>query len=151
MSPGIFEWHFREVIFKLLSMIHGLSISFQIGLRRMLLDLTDDMSTPVQEMAWCHQAPNYYPSQCWPRSLSPYGSTRPQWVKFPWNAQNRHPIIHPWSHGQHWRSWLAAWGHQAITSADIDPDTCRHMASLGHKELTHWGSDAYASNHHWFR
>ena len=32
-------------------------------------------------MAWCHQAPSHYLSQCWPRSLSPYGVTRPQWVK----------------------------------------------------------------------
>ena len=31
-------------------------------------------------MAWCHQATSHYLSQCWPRSLSPYGFTRPQWV-----------------------------------------------------------------------
>ena len=31
-------------------------------------------------MAWCHQATSHYLSQCWPRSLSPYGVTRPQWV-----------------------------------------------------------------------
>ena len=33
-------------------------------------------------MAWCRQATSHYLSQCWPRSLSPYGFTRPQWVKF---------------------------------------------------------------------
>ena len=44
------------------------------------LDLTDDQSTLVQVMAWCHQAPSHYLSQCWPRSMSPYGITRPQWV-----------------------------------------------------------------------
>ena len=32
-------------------------------------------------MAWCHQATSHYMSQCWPRSMSPYGITRPQWVK----------------------------------------------------------------------
>ena len=32
-------------------------------------------------MAWCRQATSHYLSQCWPRSLSPYGVTRPQWVK----------------------------------------------------------------------
>ena len=32
-------------------------------------------------MAWCHQATSHYLSQCWPRSPSPYGVTRPQWVK----------------------------------------------------------------------
>ena len=38
------------------------------------------MSTLVQVMAWCYQAPSHYLSQSWPRSLSPYGVTRPQWV-----------------------------------------------------------------------
>ena len=32
-------------------------------------------------MAWCCQATSHYLSQCWPRSMSPYGITRPQWVK----------------------------------------------------------------------
>ena len=32
-------------------------------------------------MAWCCQATSHYLSQCWPRSLSPYGVTRPQCVK----------------------------------------------------------------------
>ena len=31
-------------------------------------------------MAWCHQATSHYLSQCWPRSLSPYGVSRSQWV-----------------------------------------------------------------------
>ena len=31
-------------------------------------------------MAWCHQATSHYLKQCWPRSLPPYGVTRPQWV-----------------------------------------------------------------------
>ena len=47
----------------------------------MSLDFTDDQSTLVQVVAWCHQATSHYLSQCWPRSLSPYGVTRPQWVK----------------------------------------------------------------------
>ena len=46
----------------------------------MPLDLTDDKSTLVQVMAWCHQSTSHYLSQCWPRSMSPYGVTRPQWV-----------------------------------------------------------------------
>ena len=32
----------------------------------------DDKSTLVQVMAWCHQAPSHYLSQCWPKSMSPY-------------------------------------------------------------------------------
>ena len=47
----------------------------------MPLDLTDDKSTLVQVMAWCRQATSHYLSQCWPRSVSPNGVTRPQWVK----------------------------------------------------------------------
>ena len=46
----------------------------------MSLDLTKDKSTLVQVMAWCRQATSHYLSQCWPRSLSPYGLTRPQWA-----------------------------------------------------------------------
>ena len=34
-------------------------------------------------MAWCRQATSHYLSQCWPRSLSPYDVTRPQWVNSP--------------------------------------------------------------------
>ena len=46
----------------------------------MPLDLTDDKSKLVQVMAWCRQATSHYLSQCWYRSMSPYGITRPQWV-----------------------------------------------------------------------
>ena len=42
---------------------------------------TDGQSTLVQVMAWCRQATSHYLSQCWLRSLMPYGVTRPQWVK----------------------------------------------------------------------
>ena len=37
-----------------------------------------DKSTFVQVMAWCHQAASHYPSQCWPRSISPHSVTRPR-------------------------------------------------------------------------
>ena len=48
----------------------------------LLLDRPDDKSTLVQVMAWCRQATSHYLGQCWPRSISPYGVTRPQWVKY---------------------------------------------------------------------
>ena len=41
---------------------------------QMPLDVTDYQSTLVQATAWCRQATSHYLSQCWPRSLSPYGS-----------------------------------------------------------------------------
>ena len=45
------------------------------------LDLTNKKSVLVHVMAWCHLAASHYLGQCWPRSMSPYGVTRPQWVK----------------------------------------------------------------------
>ena len=80
LAPGRFEWNFRQIIFKLILVIFGWGISYEIALRWMSLDLTDDRSTLVQVMAWCRQATSHYLSQCWPRSMSPYGVTRPQWV-----------------------------------------------------------------------
>ena len=77
LSPGRFEWKFRLVIFMLIVEIDGWGISCEIALRLMLLDLTDNKSTLVQVMARCCQATSHYPSQCWLRSMSPYGITRP--------------------------------------------------------------------------
>ena len=42
-------------------------------------------STLVQGMAWWRQVTSHYLSQCWPRSMSPYSTTRPQWVNKPKN------------------------------------------------------------------
>ena len=81
LAPGKFEWNFRLVIFKQILVIDVWGISCEIALIWMTLDFTDDQSTLVQVMAWCHQATSHYLSQCWPRSLSPSGVTRPQWVK----------------------------------------------------------------------
>ena len=68
-------------ICKHISRIHILSISSETVLRWMSQDLTDDWLTLVQVMAWCHQATSHCLSQRWPRFISPYGVTRPQWVK----------------------------------------------------------------------
>ena len=59
----------------------GWGISYEIALRWMPLDLPDDKSTLVQVMAWCRQATSHYLSQCWPRSMSPNGISRPQRVE----------------------------------------------------------------------
>ena len=80
LAPGKFEWNFRYVIFKEILVIDGWGISCEIAVIWISLVFTDDQSTLVQVMAWCHQATSHYLSQCWPRSLSPYGVTRPQWV-----------------------------------------------------------------------
>ena len=73
LAPGKFEWNFWHVIFKRIIVIAGWGISCEIALIW--------MSTLVQVIAWCRQATSHYLSQCWPRFLSPYGVTRPQWVK----------------------------------------------------------------------
>ena len=82
LAPGRFQFNFRKVIFKLTLVNGGWGISYEIALKWMPQDLTDDKSKLVQVMAWCHQATSHYLSQCWPRSMSPYGVTRPQRVKW---------------------------------------------------------------------
>ena len=81
LAPGRFQQNLRKTIFKLILVIDGCDISSEIALRWTSLDLSDDKSILVQVMAWCHQATSHYLNQCWPRSLPPYGVTRPQWVK----------------------------------------------------------------------
>ena len=79
LSPGRLEGNFHEVIF------YFLWTMVELSLVNWALDechwLTD-MSTLVQIVALCHQAPSHYLNQCWPWSLYPYDSTRPQWVKY---------------------------------------------------------------------
>ena len=82
LAPGKFERYFRyvPVIFKRILLTDGWGISCEIALIWVSQNFTDDQSTLVQVMAWCCQATSHYRSQCWSRSLSPYGVTRPQWV-----------------------------------------------------------------------
>ena len=81
LAPGKFEWNFRYVIFQGILVIDAWGISCEIALIWMSVDFTDDKSRLVLVMAWCRRATSHYLSQCWPRSLTPYGITRPQWVK----------------------------------------------------------------------
>ena len=78
---GSVTLYLKLVIFKLVLRIDILSISSEIALRLMPQDLTCDMSTLVQVMAWCHRATSHYLNQCWTKSLPPYGITSPQWIK----------------------------------------------------------------------
>ena len=45
-------------------------------------DPTDDKSTLLQVMAWCHQATSHYLSQCCPSYMLPYGVTSPQLINW---------------------------------------------------------------------
>ena len=80
LAPERLQRNIRKVIFQLILVIRGWSISCKIVLKWMPMDLNDGKSTLVQVMAWCRQATSHYPSKCWPRSLSPYGVSRPQGV-----------------------------------------------------------------------
>ena len=42
--------------------------------------ITDNHLTLAQMITCCHQATSHYLSQCWPRSMPPYGVTRPHQV-----------------------------------------------------------------------
>ena len=57
----------------------------------------------IQVMAWCRQATSHYLSQCWPRSLSPYGVTRPQWVKFDGLFQTSRKVKVTWLQQPWWQ------------------------------------------------
>ena len=71
-----------NVIFNLVLLIGIFKSSDDDVLRWMPQDLTDDKSTLVKVIAWCRQATSKYLNQCWPGSPTPYGVTRPQWVKW---------------------------------------------------------------------
>ena len=68
LDPGKFEWNFRYVIFERIWVIDIWGIYCRIALIWIPLGFTGDQSTLVQ-------------NQRWPRSPTPYGITRPQWVK----------------------------------------------------------------------
>ena len=75
-GADILKVYFSNSSYRIVARAHQ---HFEIVLRWMPENLTLAKSTLVQVMAWCHQATSHYLSQCWPRSMSPYG-TRPQWV-----------------------------------------------------------------------
>ena len=81
LAPGRLEYNFRQVIFKLILVIDGWTIFCWIALIWISSGLAEDKTTLVQVMAWCRQATSHYLKQCWSRSPTPYGITRPQWVK----------------------------------------------------------------------
>ena len=87
LAPGRSEYNSEYVIFNLVLLISIFRYSHDNALRWMTQYLTDDKSTLVQVMACCRQATSHYLSLCWPRSLSPHGVTRPQWVKITGHAR----------------------------------------------------------------
>ena len=71
LTPGRFDWNLRWVIYKVILVI-----------------------TLVQVMTWCRQTTSHCLKQCWPKSMSPYGITRPQWDKgIAWNNYTMFSIV----------------------------------------------------------
>ena len=68
----------------------------------------DDQSTLDQVMAWCRQATGQYLSQYWSRSLSPYGVTRPQWVKSA-GTQSSNNYLQWQETSREVLAWLSGW------------------------------------------
>ena len=81
LALGRSGFNFKSAIFNLALLIGIFRSSYDNALSWMTWDLSEDKSTLVQVMAWCRQATSHYLSQCWPRSVSPYGVIRAQWVK----------------------------------------------------------------------
>ena len=63
------------------------------------------------------QATSHYLSQCWPRSMSPYGVTRPQWIK--WIAVIQHRQDNQLSHNHLPRSGLSSQGRDCKNNLPI--------------------------------
>ena len=83
LAPGRTECDYKNWILNLVLLIGIFRYSYDNALKWIPQDLTDDESTLVKVMAWCRGATSPNLSQCWPRSLSTYGVTRPQWVNKP--------------------------------------------------------------------
>ena len=80
LVPGRCGSSFISKNFSLIIQNTSLHTRQEITFRWMPQYLSNEKSTLVQVMAWCRQATSHYPSQYWPRSMSPYGVTKPQWV-----------------------------------------------------------------------
>ena len=125
-----------------------------------------DLSTLAQVMAWCRQAASHYMSPYWPRSMSPYGITKPQWV----NAYHSDPLSsifsrvmfpcffvnsislfvinkHLW-HNSHLNIYFIAW--HAWTSSNLLAETSRSIntpcMSVSH---TFWAISSVFSQISW--
>ena len=55
LAPGKFEWNVRKAISKLILVIDGWGISYEIALEWLSRSFTGDKSTLVKVMTWCRQ------------------------------------------------------------------------------------------------
>ena len=71
LAPGIWSSDFLCLIIYPVTIIDILKIFSEITFRWMPQHFTDNKSTLVKVMAWCHQATSHYLNQCWPNMGSP--------------------------------------------------------------------------------
>ena len=85
-------------------LIESWDIACEISLRWVSLDHTDEKSTLVEVMEWCHQATSHDVSQCWPRSMSLYGFNRTPYVNIRWSQSLLHytPRFNEVERGLYW-------------------------------------------------
>ena len=81
-------WQWFLTVLQLIIQNSGLGTWCEVYFMWMPQNLTNEKSTLVQVMAWCHQATSHYLSQCWPRVLLnrgwadlTYCITNSEWVK----------------------------------------------------------------------
>ena len=71
LLPGKCDCNFESIISEYMLPIRFINTFYKIALRWIPQNTFDNKLTLVRVIAWC---------QCWSRSMSPYGITRPQWV-----------------------------------------------------------------------
>ena len=81
LTPGRCSRNLWSMIFKPIIQNSSLVIYHEITFEWIPKNRTNETSTLVQVMAWCHQAKSHCLRQCWPRFISSRDITRPQWVK----------------------------------------------------------------------
>ena len=81
LTHGRCDCNFQTVIFILISGLGIFIDSREFFPVRIPQDATDDQLTLVQVMVWYQPAASHYLSQFWSWASTPYGVTRPQWVK----------------------------------------------------------------------
>ena len=127
LVPGRRGNYFKCIIFKLIMQNTSFRAHCEIALMWMPQNFTDEKSTLVRVMAWCRQATSHYMSLCRPRSLSPYGVTRPQWVNTLWLSDAI------WEHrsgpiSAQVMAWCLMISHQPITWTNLDSSSVRYHA-----------------------
>ena len=101
LEPGRSGCNIKNTIFNLVLPAGIFRSSHDNACRWMPQAPTDDKSTLVKVMDWCHQAKSHYLTQCWPSSMWPYSITSLPRVK---GGSLGTPVdrYYPWQHAAHW-------------------------------------------------